>query len=452
MGLLQENAAAQGVRDHYQFSGLPFIIPQLSSLDLFLQAIVDEFGDKLAHETALKSLQDCKMGNMKIGDFNSHFKSLATLVPDAPKSIRIDYHKKALSAPVRRQAILRSDWESAKMAIVILSAQQFDEVNGSSHSKPLLPASHNQMVVIPHNSDSMEVDVINLSTSNPSQFPRKFYISECKQQSICTRCLSPYNESHRSLSGAATCPNAAATLHAKVECLKSSKKNILPRKVSYPPSGPPQPVQRAVAAVSSQLPAPPHVPTPPSYPHPFSSPPSWGHPYPTHPPFHYGYPAYPIPPPPTILPPPAQAHPLPSSSREPHASVSAIFSEYSDLYSPVYYDLPGADYSQVNTPSPQVNELAPSHVSDATSVAAMTFTGSSTSDSRLVLSVMLLVGKRLISARALVDSGSGGTSSIPLSRRSTVCCFHPVNSRCSAWPSTAPPAHQVTSPTTGRDA
>lgn len=96
MSLLQENAAAQGVHDHYQFSGLPFVISPLSSLDHFLKAVVDEFGDKLAHETALKNLQECRMGNLKIGDFNSQFKSLATLVPDAPESIRIDYYKKAL--------------------------------------------------------------------------------------------------------------------------------------------------------------------------------------------------------------------------------------------------------------------------------------------------------------------------------------------------------------------
>lgn len=83
MGLLQENAVAQGVRDHYQFSGLPFIIAPLLTLDAFLAAMVDELVDKLAHETALKNLQECKMGNMKIGDFNSHFKSLSGLVLDA---------------------------------------------------------------------------------------------------------------------------------------------------------------------------------------------------------------------------------------------------------------------------------------------------------------------------------------------------------------------------------
>lgn len=154
MGLLQENAVAQGVRDHYQFSGLPFIIAPLLLLDAFLAAIVDEFGDKLAHETALKNLQECKMGNMRISDFNSHFKSLSGLVLDAPKSIRMDYYKRALSAQICRQAILREDWASAltltdKMMIATLASQQLDKANGVSHSKHLQPHSSQHMAQCP---------------------------------------------------------------------------------------------------------------------------------------------------------------------------------------------------------------------------------------------------------------------------------------------------------------
>lgn len=127
MGLLQENTVAQGVRDHYQFSGLPFIIPPLQSIDPFLAAMVEEFGDKLAHEAALQNLQDCKMGSMRIGDFNSHFKSLLGLVLDAPGSIRMGYYERALSGPIQRQAILPADWASArtlteKMAIAMLAS------------------------------------------------------------------------------------------------------------------------------------------------------------------------------------------------------------------------------------------------------------------------------------------------------------------------------------------
>lgn len=293
------------------------------------------------------------------------------------------------------------------MAIAILASQQLDEVNGSSHSKPP-PSSHvPQMVTIPHESDAMEVDVIGLSSSNPSNLPRKFYINECKQQSICTRCLFPYNDTHCSPSGAVTFPNAAATLQAKVDFLKNLKKNILPRSVPPPPAGPPQPVQQTVAAVASPFPP---SSQPPSIPYPHTQYPqaSWGHPYPPHPPFHYGYQPFSAPPPAPL---PVSSHPNSSSQSglpPPATSVSAVLSEYADLYSPVYYDLPGSDYSQTTPSVPTPLDPDSSPTVNSASVAAMTFSGSSTTDSRLILSVMLLVGKRMIRANALIDSGSGG--------------------------------------------
>lgn len=177
--------------------------------------------------------------------------------------------------------------------------------------------------------------------------------------------------------------------------------------MSHPPSGPPQPVQRPVAALSAHPIIATHPPVPP-YPHSFPPAFTWGHPYPAHPPFHYGYPTYPAQPPSSIPTTRTQAPAPPPVTQAPYASVSAVFSEYADLYSPVYYDLPGADYSQTAPSSSQITELDTPLPVDTTSVAAMTFSGSSSSDSRLVLSVMLLLGKRLIPARALIDSGSGG--------------------------------------------
>lgn len=341
MGLLQDNAVSQGVRDHYQFSGLPLITPPLSSLNSFLAAIVEEFGDKLAHETALRNLQDFRMGNMRIGDFNSQFKSLSGLVLDAPESIRMDYYKKALSAPIRCQAILRADWAQAqtltkKMAIALLSSQQLDEANGVSHAKHNHLQPTHQMVSIPQDTDAMEIDAINLS-SNLSSFPRKHFIDECKRLKTCTWCLLLYNETHRTPSGSATCPNAAAPLQAKVDFLKHSRKSNLPKHVSHPPSGPPQSIQRPVAAVGQTV---------PNYTTPYQTQVlSWGHPPPP-PPLQYGYPAYSFGPAPphshSPAPPPA---PVPAAipPPQPLAAVSAVFSEYADLSSPLYYDLPGAD-------------------------------------------------------------------------------------------------------------
>lgn len=282
MGLLQENAVAQGFRDHYQFYGRPFIIPSLLSLDAFLEAVVDEFGDNLAHETAPKNLQECKIGNMKIGDFNSHFKSLSGLVLDAPESIRMDYYKRALLASIRCQSILRADWASAltladKMSIATLASQQLYEANGVSHSKHLQPQSSQGMIHVPHDTDAMEVDVIGLS-SHHSSFPKKAYVDECKRQKLCTRCLGPYNGTHRTTSGSATCPNAAALLQSKIDFLKQSRKSNLPKTVSYPRPGAPQPVQQTVAAVAT-----PTVTLTGYHPHPY--PPHFAWPSQHHPPY-----------------------------------------------------------------------------------------------------------------------------------------------------------------------
>lgn len=351
------------------------------------------------------------MGNMKIGDFNLHFKSLSGLVLDAPESIRMDYYKQALSAPIRRQAILRADWASAltlanKMSIATLALQQLDEANGVSHSKHLHPHSPQTMIPVPHDTNAMEVDVIGLS-SHPSSFPKRNYVEECKKQKLCTRCLGPYNDTHRTPSGSATCPNAAASLQSKINFLKQSKKSNLPKSVSHPPSGPLQPVQRTVAAVAT-----PAAPFVGYHPHPYPPPFTWPpHQQPPYPPIQYGYPPYPQPSlPPQPTPPVVSAPPLPTTT------ISAVFSEYADLYHPVYYDLPGADYSEGSPAEPRVTELPSTPPpTESVPVSSMTFTGLSSSDSRLILSVSLLVGKRLIPARASVTQARGAISSIPLS-------------------------------------
>lgn len=184
------------------------------------------------------------------------------------------------------------------MAITLLASQQLDEANGVSHSKHNhLPPTHH-MIPVPHDSDAMEIDAINLS-ANLLSFPKRHFIEECKRLRVCTRCLNPYNDTHRTPSGLATCPNAAAPLQAKVDFLKTSKKSNLPKHVLYPPAGPPHPVQQSVAAVG-QAPLPIH----PYQPHAFT----WGqHPGTVYPPLSYGHPAYPIGlanPPPHTLPPP----------------------------------------------------------------------------------------------------------------------------------------------------
>lgn len=345
------------------------------------------------------------MGNLRISDFNPQFISLPGLVLDAPESIRMGYYTKALSASICWQAILRADWAQAqtlpeKMAITLLASQQLGEANGVSHSKHNhLPHTH-QMVSVPHTNDSMEINTVHLSSNLPS-FPRKQFIDECKRLKVCTRCLLPYNKTHRILSGSATCPNATAPLHAKVDFPKKSRAPLLPKHVPHPPPGAPQPVQHPVSAVGQTTlhPPPPHFPYQPQL---------WGHPPPPYPPFHYGYPGYPtITGPPPL---PVPSHSTASSSAppsQPLATILAVFSEYTDLSSPVYYGLPGADCSDTpritNLPPtpPPVNHVPVTQTPPTLShqISYMTFTRQSSTDSRLIIYVMLLSGKRLIHAK-----------------------------------------------------
>lgn len=125
-------------------------------------------------------------------------------------------------------------------------------------------------------------------------------------------------------------------------------------------------------------------------------------------PYHYP----PHLPPPSFIPPyvpgPAQYPPMPHSTPLPHpatpastvsaspANVSAIFSEYQSLDEPRYYDLPPTTITKL-PPSPPTHE-----------VAALTFTNPASSDPRLILRVMLVSGKRILHARALIDPGSTG--------------------------------------------
>lgn len=93
---------------------------------------------------------------------------------------------------------------------------------------------------------------------------------------------------------------------------------------------------------------------------------------------------------------PPAPHPATPASTALLANVSAIFSEYQSLDEPRYYDFPPTT----------ITELPPS--TPTHSVAALTFTNPGSSDPRLIIRVMLVLGKRILHAWALIDPGSAG--------------------------------------------
>ncbi|KAG0152211.1 hypothetical protein CROQUDRAFT_667521 [Cronartium quercuum f. sp. fusiforme G11] len=75
--------------------------------------MIHEFGKGFSSSIALRNLQVCQMGSSTISDYNSQFSSLALEV-EASDEIHIDYYKTGLIDSVRRQSLLRADWEPVK--------------------------------------------------------------------------------------------------------------------------------------------------------------------------------------------------------------------------------------------------------------------------------------------------------------------------------------------------
>lgn len=427
MKLVRQNAAAQNVTNVFEAPGLPFITPTLASVDVFLRALVAEFKDKYAAENALKDLQSLKQGDKRIGEFNSLFTSVLSLLLDLPEQILIDFYKNSLNVKILAQAIGRTDWASAttlkaRQEIAVLASDQMDEMkrrNANPLHMPITTAPTSQGVAIPQDPNSMDIDVHALTTSSP--FPHDKFKTTCHCLRLCTRCLGPWT---KGADNRHTCVYAPATLQAKIDFLKGSassqrpKTSSLPTTVSYPPAGPPAPVVPVASLSSGQLMVPqPHTSYAPQ-PHFFPHHPSYGYvypapsvPLPSAPPvfssvFMASAPSVPMSSAPTVFPSPSYPL-LPPSPAVPHptvplvsppplptmqtSGVSAVFSEYANLTQLVYYDLPGTSYD-----------------SDGPQISSVHFSNSQSDSIRLVLSISLYTGLHFVHARALVDPGSEG--------------------------------------------
>lgn len=296
----------------FEAPGLPFIIPTLSSFDVFLRALVSEFKDKYAAENALKDLQALKQGDKKIGEFNSLFTSLSSLLLDLPEQILINFYKNSLNVKILAQAIGRTNRATAatlkaRQDIAVLASDQLDEMkrrHANPLNVPLVPAPSTHGVSVPHDPNSMDIDVHALTTG--SLFPHNKFKTACHRLCICTRCLGPWV---KRADNRHVCVYAPATLQAKINFLKGlassqkSKPFTLPTTVSYPPAGPPAHVVPVASLSSGQPVAPTSHPSYAPPPHFYS---------PLHPSYGYIYPAQtvPLPPAPPVFPSTAFAPPM----------------------------------------------------------------------------------------------------------------------------------------------
>lgn len=151
---LQENARAHScahpnalrLAGTYSVAGVPFTIPVLLDISLFLRTLAQIFSDPSASQTALQDFQSLTMGKLSVIQFNARFTALSCRV-DASEAILMDYYRKALAPAVYRRALSRQDWAPCTtlqelMQVAILAAHQ-EEAISVSHRPPVssLPVS-----------------------------------------------------------------------------------------------------------------------------------------------------------------------------------------------------------------------------------------------------------------------------------------------------------------------
>lgn len=404
----------------HSVAGVPFTIPVLIDISLFLRTLAQLFSDPYAAQTLLKEFQSLYMGKLSIVQLNACFIALSFRITTY-EEIFMDYYKKALSPAVFQRTLTRPEWEPCTtvrelMAVAVIAARPEDTIAAShrqlSHlSGPPTVSAPIQGVVVPSDPSAMDVGAIGSNNSFSKQpvtrYPFAFYHKLCQARRVCWCCQHTFDDIHRynKAAGKPVCSNSPVSgpeMDAYcVSCTSSSPTPI---------TGPPAPVQSVASTVlaptsPSPAPASPSVPLSLHAPHPnFVSPyyhqpphmtPSQQYLPPSFTPTFMGSPGpagYPLTFIPTAIPvAPPLSGPLAPSSPSSAAHVSAVFSEYQDLDSPRYYNLPSTSPS------------APNHLVDA-----LTFSAPLSSDPRLVLRVMLLLGKRIVHALALIGPGSTG--------------------------------------------
>lgn len=306
------------------------------------------------------------MGKLGVQQFNVKFNSLSYRVEGLSEPILMDYYQRALSERVCQQAMGRPDWgpcrtTKALQVVTLLASKQLDNI--SSANRPVFPQPpiSSATVPVPRESSAMDVD-IHAATARFSRSPVPlvvsfgFYRELCHQRGLCWRCLKGYDEAHRTRKMSPTqspCPNLPVDSTQMDRFAAQCQTQPLPPPVSRPP---PQTAAMALSpvpessgglsypqAMASSLTASPygvqafyHTP-----PHLFHTQPIFS----SYPPYPVAPPALPVP---TLPSAPSEVHPAPVEVAPPSTTIAAIassFSEYEDLDTPRYYDLPSGSSS-----------------------------------------------------------------------------------------------------------
>lgn len=241
LSLLMNNAHAHGVINPYaNLKSLDYVLPALSSTDLFIKELILMFRDKTSSRTALEDLSKFKQGNSLVVDYNSRYTALALYMVQSDKDAVIKY----VAGPnpeVRYAVIHGAGWTEAttvseKQTPAIQGQRIVDEVSlmGGEAKKVVYqhPNANNAMpilvqVVKPVMSTStlphvpMKVDAINTRSDKRNPFPA--IRSICIQNSVCFLCLQPYKVKNHMVGGGRKCPNKNPSLSDKLPLISNTK-------------------------------------------------------------------------------------------------------------------------------------------------------------------------------------------------------------------------------------
>ncbi|KAA1094276.1 hypothetical protein PGT21_015939 [Puccinia graminis f. sp. tritici] len=98
-GLLTRNVDAQGLLTKSASALAPFVLPELATLDTFLDLIESHFSSSTEEEDARKAFFALCQGSSSISDFNIQFNTLLYSVDLSPKSA-LEHYKRAINQKI----------------------------------------------------------------------------------------------------------------------------------------------------------------------------------------------------------------------------------------------------------------------------------------------------------------------------------------------------------------
>lgn len=236
-GLLATNAHALGMWSEYaDLKSFEYVIPELSSVAGFFDAMVNNFRDINSARVANDSLKGFKQGSMDLLEYNATFRTMAAHTSLSIDS-QLDLYETNLSPAIFGAAIRFREWarsaslddrmslavEAAAMAsrYATLPADHPFSTRRSKYNIPTLPVSgqhHPTPIRVPVDPNAMQIDAIT-AAGEASPALRSAVRRVCWGKHLCFTCLGPKDSSHNQ-PNQPFCPNPPASPQALLDFLR----------------------------------------------------------------------------------------------------------------------------------------------------------------------------------------------------------------------------------------